>query len=112
MKEELLNQKSSIDLIEYRLTQFENNLTVNFDRLTGKIDTLITKINDNEIKQENLKTRVQKLEQESAEIKASQIKISNDMTNLKVTLAEKLSWSAGGGIVASVLIKAMEMLAK
>ena len=112
MQEEIYNQKSSIDLIEYRLDKFESNLSSNFDKLSDKLDNLITKLNENEIKQENLKTRVQKLEEDISNIKKNQDTVNVEITNMKVTIAEKLTWSAGGGLIATVLMKITEGMIK
>ena len=110
MQEKLLDQKSSIDLIEYRLHRFEASLAENFSTLSDKLDKVITKLNESEIKQENLKIRVEKLEKEYSRIELEKGKISEDLVKIKVSVAEKLSWSAGGGIVGTVLIKLLEGL--
>lgn len=108
MKDELQNQKSSIDLIEYRLGQFEVTLSTNFDKLSDKLDSLILKMNDNEVRQENLKTRLEKLEKDFSKVQTENEKISSDITDVKVSIAEKLSWGAGGGILGSIVLKLLE----
>ncbi len=112
MKEELQNQKSSIDLIEYRLGQFEVTLSSNFDKLSDKLDSLINKMNDNEIRQENLKTRLEKLERDFSKVQKENEKITNDITSVKISIAEKLSWGAGGGLVGGVILKLLESVSQ
>lgn len=112
MNEELQNQKSSIDLIEYRLGQFEVTLSNNFDKLSDKLDKLISKMSENEVKQENLKTRLEKLEKDFSKIQSENEKISSDMTHVKVSIAEKLSWGTGGGIFGAIILKLLEGLVK
>lgn len=106
------NDKSSTELIEFRLDQFETNLSTSFDRISAKLDSLLTQINASEIKQENLSTRLEKLEKDFSKVQTESDKINQDITNMKVSLAEKLSWTAGGGAVAGILIKLIEGVAK
>lgn len=96
------NNKS---LIEYRLDSFENNLNANMNGLSGKIDTLLIKINESEIKQEAFKVRLEAIESEVKSIKRSNESTSDEISKIKVSIAEKLTWSAGGGVVASVITK-------
>lgn len=100
--------KSSTELIEFRLDQFETSLSTNFDRISSKLDSLLTQINASEIKQENISTRLEKLEKDFSKVQIENEKLNQDMTNMKVSLAEKLSWTAGGGAVAGLLIKLIE----
>ncbi len=97
--------KKSKELIEYRLDQFENSLSTNFASLNTKLDTLLSKINDSDVKQENLKIRVERIESELSKVNTKQQETDTELVKVKVTIAEKLSWSALGGLVAAALSK-------
>lgn len=111
-KDDSNNQKSSIELIEFRLTQFETNLSNNFDRISFKLDSLLGQINASEVKQENISTRLEKLEKDFSKVELNKDKLTEEINDMKVSLAEKLSWTAGGGAIAGVLIKLIEGLSK
>ncbi len=102
------SNKNSTELIEFRLDQFETTLSNNFDRISSKLDSLLTQINAGEIKQENLSTRLEKLEKDFSKVQLENEKLNQDINNMKVSLAERLSWTAGGGAVAGILIKLIE----
>lgn len=102
------DQKSSIELIEFRLNQFETNLSNNFEKISDKLDSLLTQMNATEIKQENISTRLEKLEKDFSKAEKEKQNLSTEIINMKVSLAEKLSWTAGGGAVAGIIIKLLE----
>lgn len=106
------NQKSSIELIEFRLTQFETSLSNNFDKISSKLDSLIGQINASEVRQENISTRLEKLEKDFSKVQLDKEKLSEDINNVKVSIAEKLTWTAGGGAIAGVIIKLLESAVK
>tara|TARA_S200000501_G_C20866916_1_gene762370 strand:- start:4303 stop:4620 length:318 start_codon:yes stop_codon:yes gene_type:complete len=99
------DEKKSKELIEYRLDQFENSLSTNFASLNTKLDTLLNKINDSDVKQENLKIRVERIESEISKVNNKQQETDTELVKVKVTIAEKLSWSTLGGLVAAALSK-------
>lgn len=108
MSHDVRDQRSSIELVEFRLDQFETALSSNFDRISNKLDNLLTQINVNEVKQENIRTRVDKLEDELQKLQDAQAKATEDLTSMKVSLAEKLSWTAGGSVLGTIIIKLIE----
>jgi hypothetical protein len=108
MSHDIRDQKSSIELVEFRLDQFETALSSNFDRISGKLDNLLVQLNLNEVKQENIRTRVNKLEEGLSKLEEVQTKNNEELNNMKVSLAEKLSWTAGGSALGAIIIKLAE----
>lgn len=100
-------EKQNKSLIEYRLDSFENNLNANMNSLSTKIDKLLVKINESEIKQEAFKVRLSAVESEIRSIKQNNQNASEEISKIKVSIAEKLTWSAGGGVVASIITKVL-----
>lgn len=101
------DEKKSIQLIEYRLDQFENSLSTNFASLNTKLDTLLNKINDSDVKQENLKIRVERIESEISKVNTKQQETDTELVKVKISMAEKLSWSTFGGLIATALNKVL-----
>lgn len=101
------NKKNNMDIIQYRLDAFEKNLNTNMSSLSSKLDTLLTKIGESEVTQENFRIRLGAIETEIRALKKEDAGISEEITKLKVSVAEKLSWSAGGGVVATILSKVL-----
>lgn len=106
------NDRNSVDLVEFRLNQFETTLTNNFDRLSSKLDDISDQINASEIKHENTRTRLSNLESEVSKVQSETTKLTDDINSMKVSLAEKLSWTAGGGVVGTIIIKLVEGMSK
>lgn len=99
------DENKSKELIEYRLDQFESSLSTNFASLNTKLDTLLNKINDSDVKQENLKIRVERIESEVSKVNDKQQKTENELVKVKISMAEKLSWSTLGGLIGTALSK-------
>lgn len=98
-----------MNLVSYRLKEIENNLDKHLEKLSDKIDLLLEQVNKTTIAQSETKVKVQKLEIDVRDlIKADEI-LKNEITKLKVSVAEKLSWGAAGGIISGVIIKLIEM---
>jgi len=100
-----IEDRKSKELIEYRLDQFEISLSTNFASLNTKLDTVLNKINDSDIKQENLKIRVERIESEVSKVNVRQQETDTELVKVKISMAEKLSWSTLGGLVATALSK-------
>ena len=98
-------KKENIDLLEYRLNEIENLFKVNMEKISTKMDIILQEINKNVVAQSELKVKVEKLESEFNKLREEDEKIQKDITSLQVSVAEKLSWGASGGIISAVLIK-------
>ena len=97
------------NLLSYRLREIEGNLEKNINKISDKIDTLINELNKNNIAQSELKVKVDKLEEEFNKLQKQDAEIKEDVTQLKVTIAEKLGWSAFGGSIGALIIKMLGM---
>ena len=97
-----------INLVSYRLKEIESNLDKHLEKLSNKIDLLLAELNKTTIAQSETKVKVDKLETEVDALKKSDFYIKEEITQLKVSVAEKLSWGAVGGGVAAVIIKLIE----
>lgn len=94
-----------LSLISYRLKETENNLKSSMDKISDKIDSIIDQLNKNIIAQAALQVKVERLEDELTKLKREDEKIQRDITALKVSVAEKLSWGAGGGFISALIVK-------
>lgn len=94
-----------LSLISYRLKETENNLKSSMDKISDKIDSIIEQLNKNVIAQATLEVKVGKLEEELTKLRKEDEKIQKDITGLKISMAEKLSWGAGGGLVSAFIVK-------
>ena len=101
-----------INLVSYRLKEIENNLDKHLEKLSEKIDLLLEQVNKTAIAQSETKVKVQKLELEVRDLVKADESIKEEVTNLKVSVAEKLSWGAVGGVISGVVIKLLEVLGK
>lgn len=101
-----------INLVSYRLKEIENNLDKHLEKLSEKIDLLLEQVNKTAIAQSETKVKVQKLELEVRDLIKADENIKEEVTNLKVSVAEKLSWGAVGGVISGVIIKLLEVLGK
>jgi chromosome segregation ATPase len=97
-----------INLVSYRLKEIENTLDKHIEKLSGKIDLLLAELNKTTIVQSETRVKVQKLESEVANMLKTDESLKKDITELKVSVAEKLSWGASGGLVAAIIIKLLE----
>ena len=61
-----------------------------------------------------LKTKktLRKLEKDFSKVQLENEKLGQDLNSMKVSLAERLSWTAGGGAAAGLLIKFIESAMK
>ena len=97
-----------INLVSYRLKEIESNLDKHLEKLSDKIDLLLIEVNKTTISQSETKVKVSKLETEVETLKKADFYIKEEITKLKVSVAEKLSWGAVGGGVAAAIIKLIE----
>ena len=97
-----------INLVSYRLKEIENTLDKHIEKLSGKIDLLLAELNKTTIVQSETRVKVQKLESEVANMLKTDESLKKDITELKVSVAEKFSWGASGGLVAAIIIKLLE----
>jgi hypothetical protein len=97
-----------INLVSYRLKEIENNLDKHLEKLSDKIDLLLAELNKTTIAQSETKVKVSKLEREVESLKRSDNYVKEEITKLKVSIAEKLSWGAAGGGIAALIIKLIE----
>lgn len=97
-----------INLVSYRLKEIESNLDKHLEKLSDKIDLLLAELNKTTIAQSETRVKVEKLEMEVNSLKKSDHYIKDEITNLKVSIAEKLSWGAAGGGIAAAIIKLIE----
>jgi|13_taG_2_1085334.scaffolds.fasta_scaffold00011_126 predicted RNase H-like nuclease (RuvC/YqgF family) len=98
-----------MNLVSYRLKEIESNLDKHLEKLSDKIDLLLNELNQTAISQSETKIKVSKLESEVETLKRSDSKTKEEITSLKVSIAEKLSWGAVGGVISGVIIKVIEM---
>jgi chromosome segregation ATPase len=99
-----------INLVSYRLKEIENNLDKHLEKLSEKIDLLLDQVNKTAIAQSETKVKVQKLELEVRDLIKADENIKEEVTKLKVSVAEKLSWGAVGGVISGVIIKVLEII--
>jgi len=99
-----------INLVSYRLKEIENNLDKHLEKLSEKIDLLLDQVNKTAIAQSETKVKVQKLELEVRDLVKTDENIKEEVTKLKVSVAEKLSWGAVGGVISGVIIKLLEVI--
>ena len=97
-----------INLVSYRLKEIESNLDKHLEKLSDKIDLLLAELNKTTIAQSETKVKVDKLENEVDNLKKTDFYLKEEITSLKVSVAEKLSWGAVGGGVAAAIIKLIE----
>ena len=97
-----------INLVSYRLKEIESNLDKHLGKLSDKIDLLLAELNKTTIAQSETKVKVEKLETEVEALKKANFYIKDEITSLKVSVAEKLSWGAVGGGVTTAIIKIIE----
>lgn len=97
-----------INLVSYRLKEIESNLDKHLEKLSDKIDLLLAELNKTTIAQSETKVKVDKLETEVETLKKVDFYIKEEITKLKVSVAEKLSWGAAGGSIAAAIIKLLE----
>jgi len=98
-----------INLVSYRLKEIENNLDKHLEKLSDKIDLLLDQVNKTTIAQSETKVKVQKLEIDVRDLIKTDEHIKEEVTKLKVSIAEKLSWGAAGGVISGIIIKLIEM---
>ena len=94
----------NFEIITFRLNEVEKNLERDINKVIDRLDMLIEKINASELEQASMKTKIEKLESEVRELKKSETKHKDELTQVKVSIAEKLGWGAFGGSIASLII--------
>ena len=98
----------NLGIISYRLNEIEKSLEKNMDVLSKKIDKLIEKHNNNEVNQNALKIKVEKLEEEVKELKLIDKAVQEDIGNVKVSIAEKMGYGVAGGSLVTLGTKLLE----
>jgi hypothetical protein len=98
----------NLGIISYRLNEIEKSLDKNMESILLKIDKLIQKHNDNEVMHTELKIKVAKMEDEVKELRAVDTKVQEEISNVKVSLAEKMGYGVLGGSLMTVLVKTFE----
>ena len=93
------------DFIEFKLGQLEATVNKHFETLAVKMDYIVDKVNQSDVAQENIKTRLAATESSVRNIKKNCDSIEKDITKVKVTMAEKLGWTAMGGSIGGLLAK-------
>lgn len=100
-----MKEDQDINLVSYRLKEIENSLDKHLEKLSNKIDLLLEQVNKTTIAQSETKVKVQKLESDVQNLIKTDENLKEEITKLKVTLAEKLGWGAAGGILSGVILK-------
>jgi len=100
-----MKENQDINLVSYRLKEIENSLDKHLEKLSNKIDLLLEQVNKTTIAQSETKVKVQKLESDVQNLIKTDENLKEEITKLKVTLAEKLGWGAAGGILSGVILK-------
>lgn len=98
-----------MNLVSYRLKEIENNLDKHLEKLSDKIDLLLEQVNKTTIAQSETRVKVRKLEIDVRDLIKADENLKNEVTKLKVSIAEKLSWGAVGGVISGIVIKIIEM---
>lgn len=98
-----------INLVSYRLKEIENNLDKHLEKLSEKIDLLLAQVNQTTVAQSETKVKVQKLETEVRDLVKADESLREEVTKLKVSVAEKISWGAAGGVISGIIVKLLEI---
>ena len=93
-----------INLVTYRLKEIESSLEKNIEKLADKIDLLLAELNKTTIAQSETKVKVEKLEAEVAALTKADLSIRSELSQVKVSIAEKLTWGAAGGGLVNIII--------
>lgn len=97
--------EDDIKIISYRLKEIESNLEKNIEKLSNKIDLLLEQLNKTALAQSETKVKVNKLEEEVSRLIKVDDEIKQEISNIKVSVAEKLGWGAIGGTISAAIIK-------
>lgn len=100
----------NLGIISYRLDEIERSLEKNMEKISNKIDALIERHNSNEIAQQELKVKVERLEREVTELRNADKKVKEDLATVKVSIAEKMGYGVVGGGLITLLAKLTESL--
>jgi len=98
----------NMGVINYRLNEIEKSLEKNMEQLLLKMDRLIERHNENEIAQQALRVKVSKLEEEVKELKEIDKKVQEEVSNVKISIAEKMSYGIAGGGIVTIITKVLE----
>ena len=93
----------NVEIIAFRLNELEKNFEREISKVIDRLDTLIEKINRSELEQVSMKTKLEKLESDVRDLKKNEAKHKDELTQVKVSIAEKLTWGAAGGGVVSLI---------
>jgi len=98
----------NVEIITFRLNELEKSLERDTSKIIARLDTLIEKINQSELEQVSMKTKLEKLELDVRDLKKSEAKHKDELTQVKVSIAERLTWGASGGAIAGLILKLIE----
>lgn len=93
----------NVEIITFRLNELEKSLERDMSKVIDRLDTLIEKINQSELEQVSMKTKLEKLESDVRDLKKSDAKHKDELTQVRVSIAEKLTWGAAGGGIVSLI---------
>lgn len=99
------NKEINLGVISYRLDEMEKNFEKNMEKILNKIDDLIEKHSASEIAQRELSVKVNNLEEEVKDLKAAKKKVEDDLSAVKVSIAEKMGYGVLGGGVVTLISK-------
>ena len=100
----------NLGIISYRLDEIERSLEKNMEKISDKIDALIERHNSNEVAQQELKVKVERLEREVTELRNTDKKVKEDLATVRVSIAEKMGYGVAGGGLITLLAKLIESL--
>ena len=101
---------TDMNLVSYRLKEIESSLEKNLEKLSNKIDLFLEQLNRTTVAQSETKVKVERLETEVERLSKVDDEVRNELTGIKVSVAERLSWGAAGGAIAAAVVKLSETL--
>ena len=70
----------NVEIITFRLNELEKVIERDISKIIDRLDTLIEKINRSELEQASMKTKIEKLESEVRDLKKSDAKHKDELT--------------------------------
>ena len=105
INEQLSKLLSEFNLVAYKLQA----LSASFDKLIEKVDGLTEKISETKERQLIDRQSIENLEEKQEAIDEKIKQIDNNLTKVRISMAEKLAWGSAGGGIAAGLIKIIEL---
>ena len=99
------NKTVNLGVITYRLDEMEKNFEKNIERIVNKIDDLLEKHSASEIAQRELLVKVSSLEEEVKDLKLAKKRVEQELSQVKVSIAEKMGYGVLGGGVVTLISK-------